>query len=152
MTANATTPPVSLDEVLAYRHPGVVRRYAKEQGASLVQAEEVFRETLKGLYLCSRRLSAGPESVGCPMTPEIAQLDEKWHTFVLFTRDYADFCERSFGFFLHHVPNEDEEDRPEDPETVRPLLERYFGLVYDVLGEDTLQSWYEECRYAGAGV
>jgi hypothetical protein len=152
MTANATTPPVSLDEVLAYRHPAVVRRYAKEHGATLGEAEAVFQETLKWLYLCYRGIIAGPESVGCPMTPEIAQLDEMWHTFMLFTRDYADFCERYFGFFLHHVPNEDEEETPEDPQTVRAQLERHFGLVYDVLGEETLQSWYEECRYAAAGV
>jgi hypothetical protein len=152
MIANTATVPVSLEQVLAYRHPGVVRRYAKEQGVSLVEAEKVFRETLKWLYLCYRSIIASPDGIGCPMTPEIAQLDEMWHTFVLFTRDYADFCEGSFGFFLHHVPNEDEEDSPEGTETMRPLLERYFGLVYDVLGEDTLQTWYEECRYAAARV
>jgi len=63
------------------------------------------------------------------MTPEIAQIDEMWHTFILFTRDYAAFCEGHFGCFLHHVPNEDEEQGPEDPESVRGLLERHFGLV-----------------------
>jgi hypothetical protein len=152
MTANTTIQPVSLEEVLAYRHPGVVRRYAKEQGVSLAEAEEVFRETLKWLYLCYRSTTMDPEGPGCAMTPEIARLDEMWHTFILFTRDYAAFCERYFGFFLHHVPNVDEEEKPEDPETVRPLLERHFGLVYDVLGEDTLHNWYEECRYAAAGV
>jgi len=151
MTADITTQPVSLDEVLAYRHPGVVRRYAKEQHASLVEAEEVFRETLKWLYLCYCSTTAGPEGFGCAMTPELAQIDEMWHTFLLFTRDYAAFCERYCGFFLHHVPNEDEEESPEDPETVRALLERHFGLVYDVLGEDTLTNWYEECRYTAAG-
>ncbi len=95
-----------------------------------------------------KKLAPGPEGVSCAMTPEIAKLDEMWHTFVLFTRDYADFCERYFGFFLHHIPNEDEEERSEDPETVRAHLEQYFGLVYDVLGEETLQRWYEEGRYA----
>ncbi|MEV6906663.1 hypothetical protein [Amycolatopsis sp. NPDC051071] len=30
-----------------------------------------------------------------------------WHTFVLHTRDYADFCARIAGRFLHHVPTSD---------------------------------------------
>ena len=82
------------------------------------------------------------------MTPELARLDEMGHTCVLFTRDYAAFCDRYFGFFLHHVPAEEEAEGPEDLEGARPLLERQFGLVYDVLGEATLRDWYEECRYA----
>jgi len=147
MTAT-TILPLTLAEVLAYRHPGVFRRYAREQHASQEEAEEIFQETLKWLYLCGCGLR---EDVSCAMTPEIAKLDVMWHTFLMFTRDYADFCERYFGVFLHHVPNEDEEEaREEGAEAVREQLERHFGLVYDVLGEDTLKRWYEEERYAAA--
>src|SRR5262245_64385250 len=70
MTA-ATTLPATLAEVLAYRHPGVLRRYAKEQHASREEAEEVFQETLKWLYLCGCRLR---DNVACAMTAEIARL------------------------------------------------------------------------------
>ena len=31
-------------------------------------------------------------------------VDEVWHTFILFTSDYAAFCEEVFGSFLHHQP------------------------------------------------
>src|SRR5947208_1283923 len=102
MHADTTDPAASLDEVLAYRHPGVVRRYRKEHGASEQEAEEVFREMLKWLYLCHRALASGPEGFACAVGPELAMIDEMWHTFLLFTRDYADFCERHFGTFLHH--------------------------------------------------
>src|SRR5262249_2354038 len=147
MTA-ATILPATLAEVLAYRHPGVVRRYAREQHASRGEAEEGFQETARRLYLCGRGLC---EDFAFAMTPEIAKLDEMWHTFLMFTRDYADFCERYFGVFLHHVPNEDEgEVREGGAEAVREQLERQFGLVYDVLGENTLKRWYEEERYAAA--
>src|SRR5262249_53715287 len=124
MTAT-TILPAPLAEVLAYRHPGVVRRYAREQHASREEAEEVFQETLRWLYLCGSGLR---EDFACAMTPEIAKLDEMWHTFLMLTRDYADFCERYFGFFLHHVPNEDEEVREGGAEAVREQLERQFGL------------------------
>jgi len=30
--------------------------------------------------------------------------DDLWHEFILYTRDYEDFCEKAFGQFLHHTP------------------------------------------------
>ena len=30
--------------------------------------------------------------------------DELWHEFILYTRDYRDFCAQAFGGFLHHTP------------------------------------------------
>lgn len=31
-------------------------------------------------------------------------VDELWHAFILYTRDYRGFCERAFGRFLDHTP------------------------------------------------
>lgn len=33
-------------------------------------------------------------------------VDHGWHQFILNTIDYADFCERVAGHFIHHVPDE----------------------------------------------
>ena len=33
-------------------------------------------------------------------------VDEAWHTFILSTHLYANFCRRGFGYFLHHTPAE----------------------------------------------
>jgi hypothetical protein len=141
-----TTSAASLDEVLAYTHPGVVRRYSKEYGASRQEAEAVFRETLKWLYLCHR---ASLDGFACSISPELEKIDRMWHAFLLFTMDYADFCDRHFGAFLHHVPDEAEEEVLEqDEEAARDRLARQLGLVYDALGEGTLTAWYDECRYA----
>ena len=30
--------------------------------------------------------------------------DDLWHEFILYTRDYDEFCQRAFGGFLHHTP------------------------------------------------
>jgi hypothetical protein len=30
--------------------------------------------------------------------------DDLWHEFILYTRNYEDFCRRAFGRFLHHTP------------------------------------------------
>ncbi|WP_198648846.1 hypothetical protein [Cyanothece sp. BG0011] len=33
-------------------------------------------------------------------------VDEAWHEFILFTKEYSDFCSQGFGYFLHHTPAE----------------------------------------------
>jgi hypothetical protein len=34
-------------------------------------------------------------------------VDIGWHTFVLYTSEYAEFCTRIAGRFIHHVPDDD---------------------------------------------
>jgi hypothetical protein len=84
-----TAAPASLDDVLASRHAGVVRRYLKEHGGTLAEAEELFGEMLKWLYLCDR---AAEEGFALAMTPDLKRIDWMWPAFVLFTRAYAEFC------------------------------------------------------------
>src|SRR5262249_3890409 len=31
-------------------------------------------------------------------------VDDLWHEFILYTRDYKIFCNKAFGDFLHHMP------------------------------------------------
>lgn len=40
-----------------------------------------------------------------PLSPS-GVVDVGWHTFILHTRDYADFCQRLAGRFLHHEPTD----------------------------------------------
>jgi hypothetical protein len=145
MHHQATASPVSLDDVLAYHNKGVIRRYCKEHDATQQEAEEVFRETLKWLYLCHKAVAGG---FACAITPELEKVDWMWHTFLLFTLDYAEFCDRYFGTFIHHIPTEDEDEAEVEEETLRAQLTHQFDLVYEVLGEETLTAWYDDCLYA----
>lgn len=52
-----------------------------------------------------------------PLAPSMAA-DIGWHTFILHTLDYAEFCERIAGRFIHHVPHESEEQEAEDTQAV----------------------------------
>jgi hypothetical protein len=150
MTTTPVTESIALEEVLRYRHPGVVGRYAREHQATAEEAAEVFREMLKWLYLCGRAMNDGPEGLLLAVHPEIGKIDWMWHTFLLFTRDYAEFCDRHLGLFIHHVPNEGGQEEPADENGVRAALEKQYAFVYDVLGEQTLTAWYDDCRYAVA--
>jgi hypothetical protein len=33
------------------------------------------------------------------------EIDEVWHNFILFTREYAEFCDKVCGKIIHHRPN-----------------------------------------------
>ena len=41
-------------------------------------------------------------------------MDHAWHEFIVMTREYADFCQRAFGRYLHHTPHALMSDRMED--------------------------------------
>ena len=33
-------------------------------------------------------------------------VDAAWHEFILYTRDYTDFCQKALGEYLHHTPDD----------------------------------------------
>jgi len=42
---------------------------------------------------------------GCrPVSMPSQVVDDLWHEFILYTRNYDDFCRQAFGSFLHHTP------------------------------------------------
>jgi hypothetical protein len=81
-------------------------------------------------------------------------IDMMWHTFLLFTRDYARFCRTYFGFFVHHQPRTRvekdawEQRVREDPTTAlaerRKLLRGAYETVCDELGIEILRKWCDE--------
>lgn len=76
----------------------VLARYCKEEGLSMEIAQDHRHEMLRFLALCGTATQHG-KFYG--MTGAV---DELWHTFVIFTREYAAFCDAVAGRFLHHVP------------------------------------------------
>jgi hypothetical protein len=73
--------------IFAYEHPALVDRLQEKLGLSQEQAEELFTDTKRFLFICGTKDGAfGP--------PEM--IDECWHAFILFTKEYADFCNRFF--------------------------------------------------------
>jgi hypothetical protein len=60
------------------------------------------------------------------------QIDDVWHTCLLFSRLYADLCHQAFGHFVHHEPVTDDppgDDAPSDPhDHWREFEAAYEGL------------------------
>jgi hypothetical protein len=63
-------------------------------------------------------LAAGAVLPGAELSPSKA-VDIGWHTWILHTVDYAAFCDRVAGRFIHHVPTPEGESIEGGPEAGR---------------------------------
>lgn len=58
------------------------------------------------------------------------EVDTVWHTFILFTKDYAQFSKEAFGFFLHHQPSIP--SQPIDPSSRQRFVDAYHQEFGDL--------------------
>ncbi|MBQ1027481.1 hypothetical protein [Micromonospora sp. C95] len=56
-------------------------------------------------------------------------VDIGWHTFILHTREYADFCQRVAGRFIHHQPEPTSEEPPSGPEPIGAPISRTVAAI-----------------------
>ena len=103
-----------LAEVMKYHNEGVVRRISKDTECEYSKAFEIFQDTKRFLFLCGVH--------GGGLAPSV-NIDEGWHSFILFTKDYFDFCLNFFGDFIHHYPNPENFDRAKGLQQVHRTLE-----------------------------
>ncbi|MEU4410789.1 hypothetical protein AB0F88_40315 [Streptosporangium sp. NPDC023963] len=61
-------------------------------------ADVIMEQALAFLATCAANPGAG-------LGPS-EQVDVGWHTFILYTREYAEFCQETAGRFIHHVPDD----------------------------------------------
>lgn len=82
----------------------LVKRIVVDEELEQDVAEKIMNEALGFLKLVA-------ENPGNGFSPA-PLVDIGWHTFILYTREYAAFCEKIAGRFIHHMPtdNPDLED------------------------------------------
>lgn len=74
----------------------VINRVLEETGMSAGRVADAVDEYRKFLFLAA---------LGTPkMSMCSKDVDEVWHSHILFTNEYADFCFRVYGGYLHHAP------------------------------------------------
>jgi hypothetical protein len=144
MTWTATRTPASLDEVMLYRNPALVRYFAIEHGLKPVEAEELFADLKRWLWLCANKDQAGPLS----LFDEMRVVDLFWHTFLMFTGDYLEFCERYFGSPILHQPepHQDGQEAAAEQEAGDSLAEMRATIqqVNRQLGPEVATRWFRE--------
>lgn len=93
-------------------------------------AEDELEDIVDGLkqYFISCSLSRG-RLVSMPSQA----VDEAWHEFILFTELYQEFCQNSFGKFLHHTPAE----AMEAPKVAQDGIKTAWQLACSLEGIDS---------------
>lgn len=140
----------SLDTLLTYSHPAVIRRFTKDFPAYAADAETIFADLLRFFWASKKHLSersipCAPENLDFIfiMDEEMKILDHMWHVFLLYTQDYMDFCNRYFGEYLHHLPDivPTFQEQKFHYET---NLSKFLSYVFDTLGEDVVRRWFPQ--------
>ncbi|MCX4742797.1 glycine-rich domain-containing protein [Streptomyces antibioticus] len=76
----------------------LVNRIVKDEDMEHSLAERIMDQALGFLAVCATDKKA--DFRPSPL------VDIGWHTFILYTKPYADFCERVAGWFIHHEPSD----------------------------------------------
>lgn len=116
---------VNVQEVMAYQPPALlIKSFCRKYEVSEPEARQQFEECKKFLVICGE----SPDQAHAPSLV----IDEMWHSFVLHTQDYQQFCEKYLGRFIHHRPTE----RPE-----REAYLRTLSAYKERFGEAPIKYW-----------
>ena len=126
----------SLD-ALTYEAPFLVEKLLKNAVVDTdAEADELFREVKRYLVLCDL-------DQGRVWNMYSLRVDEAWHQFILFTRQYMDFCQLFFGRYVPHNPSNApkvESARPVERTSFKQFRNRYEELY----GEPLPKVWFDE--------
>lgn len=135
-----------LEDVLQYKNEAVLKLYRQNYPDNELSAEDAFTETLKYLWLTQHHKKHYTKDSdlppNCIMLRSMQEIDEMWHEFILFTKDYMDFCERYFGCYIHHLPNVFD-NAPISAAEADAEVKQLLPYIYDQLGSDTMQVWFK---------
>jgi hypothetical protein len=137
MTATAPVAAEVRTDALEFEAPFLIEKLVKDHVVeSADEGRALFREVKRYLVLTDT-----DRTVAWAMYS--LRIDHIWHQFILFTRQYIDYCLQNFGNYVQHAPS------------TAPILEgaarltpSTFGMFADryerLFGEPLPDLWYDE--------
>ena len=118
-----------IETAMSFPMDDLLRKYCMEHALPIEAAREHEREIKRFLALSvinssTKYMMSGP-------------MDELWHSFILFTKKYHDFCYLVAGHYIHHTPSIPN-DKPNDFGGYMQLLQDYKVLFGE---EPPTQYW-----------
>ena len=140
LTANAKQTNVksqsdTINQVMAYQMPNIIKRCQKDFGYSDADMVILEKELKRFLIMC---IVLDSDYLGMYSK----DVDNLWHSFILFTKEYAEFGETYAGKFLHHAPEINDNRTPDEFAKSR---EGFRGFIKDyqrIFNEEAHNIWF----------
>jgi hypothetical protein len=122
----------------SYRIPdGVISRLVESEPYNRMSREEILVRVTEfkkfmALLVINHKKNRRVEMLS-------KEVDEIWHTHILFTKEYQDFCKMLVGEYVHHAPNVPVDERDSSPIRNYPIAgtrnfnedyQKYFGMPH----------------------
>ncbi|MFZ6768870.1 glycine-rich domain-containing protein [Undibacterium sp. Di26W] len=78
--------------------PGLLERLHKQRPDLSLKDQHLLARALRQFFLVY--LKCGYKHIAMPSQV----VDELWHEFILYTKNYEQFCKKAFGRYMHHTP------------------------------------------------
>lgn len=136
----------ALDKVHAYQHDDFVLALEKKLQLTRTDAVALFGDLKTYLWLSAQRIQDHDHRLvptsDIRIDDDLYLLDEAWHLFLQYTRDYAEFCQAHFGFFLHHEPVTEKDREEISLDQRRDQFREQLSWIYDRAGRETVERWF----------
>ena len=80
--------------------PGLLERLHKLHPDLALKDQQLVARALRQFFLVY--LKSGFKHISMPSLV----VDDLWHEFILYTKNYEQFCQKAFGRYMHHTPAE----------------------------------------------
>jgi hypothetical protein len=133
--------PTGVRDALAFEAPYLIEKLRKARIAdSDAEAEALFREAKRYLVMTQ----ADDTRI---WQMHSLRVDEAWHQFILFTAQYAEYCQRCFGRYIHHSPsNAPKVERAEELPVA--TFAEFRARYEELFGEPLPDTWYDDLSVA----
>jgi len=138
----------SLEKVLNYEHEPLLQRFMKYEEASHEVSKALFQDVKKFLWASAMLSFEKKKNQNIQELPQSLDIfkfqrsfDEMWHHFILFTKDYMDFCDEFLGMYVHHQPHFGEDKRSTEERKIE--YEKMLLFVAKYLGEEFAFRFYK---------
>ena len=102
-----------LKEALGYKNKDLSDRFCREYGADRKIANLLLKDLIRYLWLVyfssvlakSSLIKNKNKFLVVPIFESMLPLDEMWHSFLLYSIDYEEFCRKHFNVVIPHIPD-----------------------------------------------
>jgi hypothetical protein len=128
--------PSRLFDSLDYQAPFLIEKLVKDRIVETPEeADALFTEVKRYIVICALDNTKSWHMYSL-------RIDECWHQFILFTRQYVDFCRDYFGRYIPHSPSNAPEVKTVKP-VAKTTFEDFTRRYEELFGAPPSDIWYD---------